>query len=1786
MKRVNMKRFCSLIMALLIVVSSLAVYGEETKEATNSQWEEWLLSEGYKLEVWVQEINKYLSPSYAVYHKYKEIVYGTPEDVPNNDKKYLDSYGNPTETGVGEYRFIGYQANGVDRVANKYFPIDGMNPTTTPWEWNYLKVASSGQWKVLEDKNPDLYKRLSKLPLYKDTYDISKDDGFTVDTIESYGGGSKEVGTYTSLQTVPSWFSDGTILINRMSEGRKRYATFNLEGFGIGTSIKFKDKSIKDEKGNKLNKVLLSSTEDSVVINVEITAYVDYDGDARKEHIKNFSLSIDYEKDEGVKDEGVKDEIKLVYPYTVYRSQITGDTLDFKAKAFLSTIYKDSLSASEDISIPIEVEEKKDPYIALNATIDPESTKYTGDDVDVQVDASAVVYGVNPQNVISFTLNVEGKKETVKGATANSGVFDFTISSKDIDEDIDPENEKDDYFKEYYEVTATAKLADGRTITADKSLQTVVMENNKGPTVQIYSSSKIRAYDDINLYASAKSPIGLPINEYNWKVQKGYGWYDDRVGPDITAKEITPYFKEVGDKDIEVTVFDTNNNQAHDEKTIEVIPPEIYVNINTEGVLKENRIIKVWDNSDSPRYAPIDEYLRKWNIDSSIEYRSKDYKNESKSFILAPREKGDIFISLYNVNIMGYEGTTEKKLEIQPDIPPVSKINTLTKVYRKKENDYMAVIDVINHSFSKDDDIIKQTKLWYRKEGEAQWNLLYDKNKPFEVYKFYAYEVGKYEFKIKSEEWFETQEGLNSSADFLSSVGYSVTEVDNIPPSASLQTNEVIPINLDFHLGNYQDMTATELESYINNTLQPTLEAKGFKLDYSLSDEKEIKEEAYIDKIIDIPIPEVKYFHQGYDWSSYFHSISPFYVFAEAENPNSILINTTTGMQLKLPEDLPVLGDIKLDPEDRKDLLSISLYENYVDLYILYTDMTRDRRTNKLRIDDEELYLYRIYEDDSTESYFVDRSSHPYYNRERYSYATRYGFAYYDGTSSQLMVYNSRENKKYVVETDEASSYISPYGAYVVIYSYGDEYYYSARDGKFCGENINVYATSKEAILEDSKKNREHYERYDSVSDSYDNRGMVIRRDKVLGSETSLDKVKEEVRQTYNRRYQEERDFHISVLPDGNHIFSGVEKGPRNRPYHILSKITRLKYETNLYHNQKNHSVENNAENNAVVILDDTEMKVLSMEHGVALKNLIEENNQDIFFVGGEEQKSKLNVAKLIPEGKGAYLNKIGDLVDAIITQYAPKDDGYIDGMKLYHLGQKINFDVYYSDYEQDPKNDVRMSMDIVDPNYFDNPTPLMNTDIQEGDDVKLSTKGIIELSYAVQDRPSENPDLSAYNYWSEDNVDRILVHELPICDYTIEAFKEGFIIKDKSYDRDHMNSEPIKKGIINHEEKYRPEDEAEWIDSLPSELEKGKSYYYARRVQDEEKEWSDWKITLVKVKGELPLKILEADLKPVKSEFTLQGIPITESLLLKNIHTVYGSEHDLNIEMISPEGTILYSKQIPYTTQSCIKSGVDYRWKDVVVAIPSTFKDQDYTYRLSAIGIEEETKKDFEVVVKTPHNLLGKINGSVVSTVMGIGDISTLEATTSKYVKSVSVNILGSTVTLEQGDMVGNKKKWKKEITINESVGESTGTAVFTSTLMNNQMGTYFNGGKKDVDYITSVALEIIGRVIPNPAMAGERVTFRCNTMGAGEKVELDLGNIETGRRLTLSPDKNTKEDENTFRGRYIVPLKTPDGTYEVKATVYRRTGSGTKTAEATIYLIVEGNIYNLVKPRITDSN
>lgn len=532
-------------------------------------------------------------------------------------------------------------------------------------------------------------------------------------------------------------------------------------------------------------------------------------------------------------------------------------------------------------------------------------------------------------------------------------------------------------------------------------------------------------------------------------------------------------------------------------------------------------------------------------------------------------------------------------------------------------------------------------------------------------------------------------------------------------------------------------------------------------------------------------------------------------------------------------------------------------------------------------------------------------------------------------------------------------------------------------------------------------------------------------------------------------------------------------------------------------------------------------------------------------------------------------------------------------------VNQTINFSHTDLDEEGDPI--VEQGFQFVhDPSYFDNAQGLESgayatyaaNQYSTATKSSFSKPGKYEVYRRIKDAPVGYESKGEYSNLAKFDL---VVHRPPIASATLDwdfdgstgVYKTTWV--DKSYDPDFQYRD-AQRGVVDRKIKYKLSSASTWIYEIPNNLSPG-TYNLEYVVMDKHGVWSA-PFTMNFTLSAVPTIQLSANIKSQHPDFTPAGIPVTERLELFNVWTRYPYQVRLEASLYNAAGTARVGalQTINFTQGSTgSKTGNDINWNNILTQIPSNFADTNYILKLRAfdpVTPSNTVELNFPITVKTPHDLKGYINGDATASVIYLGEVNEITAETSIYVQSVTANVLSTNVPLTYVSTVGNKKQWRNTITVNESIGETTGVAVFTSTTINAIAGTYANGGKIDVDYVTRMPLEITGTITPNPSLAGERVSIVCNTKGRGESVVVNLNSVESGRTLNLVPTLATSTMENTFKGTYVVPLDTDDGTYPVTATVYRMTAFGMRSASTQMNLVVRGNMFQLIKPEIKDGN
>ena len=365
----------------------------------------------------------------------------------------------------------------------------------------------------------------------------------------------------------------------------------------------------------------------------------------------------------------------------------------------------------------------------------------------------------------------------------------------------------------------------------------------------------------------------------------------------------------------------------------------------------------------------------------------------------------------------------------------------------------------------------------------------------------------------------------------------------------------------------------------------------------------------------------------------------------------------------------------------------------------------------------------------------------------------------------------------------------------------------------------------------------------------------------------------------------------------------------------------------------------------------------------------------------------------------GRILEIIEDIVKDIKTQN-PIDLAY-----TLLPGENFSLNFVNMDYEEDPIIEDKAFYYEHHANYFDNPTgqepdtnPVSDGTWTSAIKNNFNSVGKYIIRRKVTDAPIGDESLGLESNIAEIEI---LVHRKPFADYDLDwtynpdaSYYETTWV-DKSYDLDFQYSDPINKGIINRKIKYR-RNNGPWIYEIPKQLAAG-TYDLEYIVQDNFGVWSDVKSQSFILEDAPGIQVLQGQLKTVEPEFSLDGIPHTEALLLYDVVTRYPYEHRGYLRWYKNNQAI--SQALPLGV-SYENQGPDRLYNPFILLIDKKMTNSTYGLRLTFESLDgsKETHKDFQVVVDTPINLEATMADTFYQ-----GDL-VVQATTSKYVDRVEV--------------------------------------------------------------------------------------------------------------------------------------------------------------------------------------
>ncbi len=271
--------------------------------------------------------------------------------------------------------------------------------------------------------------------------------------------------------------------------------------------------------------------------------------------------------------------------------------------------------------------------------------------------------------------------------------------------------------------------------------------------------------------------------------------------------------------------------------------------------------------------------------------------------------------------------------------------------------------------------------------------------------------------------------------------------------------------------------------------------------------------------------------------------------------------------------------------------------------------------------------------------------------------------------------------------------------------------------------------------------------------------------------------------------------------------------------------------------------------------------------------------------------KSYVSLLDLFNEITEAEFYPVGRYTDAFSDIYDEYDDFSGSGNRYVLLGEDIEYQSVYSDYESDPEHSRQWRI-AHDPYYFDNSMGVSQyhnpTGFTTNPPVKLDKAGKYTINLKARDNPKADDRFDGYRKWSlgDQNL-TVYIHRKPIAlqkltitdnsngTYHVQAFDAG------SYDPDHCISR-ADKGITAREWRWREKTETTWhyeqmnkTDCAPD-----KEYFLQLRVQDIEGVWSDYNtIHIDEANPPIAVFSVEKDLISISDTLKVQDQSFPQSL-------------------------------------------------------------------------------------------------------------------------------------------------------------------------------------------------------------------------------------------------------------------------------------------------------------------
>lgn len=758
---------------------------------------------------------KWINPH--VFEHYGQIVvYGLPHGAFYKTSKgqMFDSSG-----AQGEYQYLGYDKDGKYVTNNYYFGGTSTGIFTTYREVNWQPInRAESTWIDLkgEQKNYLL-------------------------TTRFYDGDFKPSGSITQPPLLKDWLPDYTSKAYIQSPpGLWRGASVRLE-YGPGNihwnTIDWNPMGCEftGELNPTATSFTLKSTENEIDISAKLSAT--FSDTSKLKHIERVEYAFygktDYKTNATIGGTYISNNLEKIFS----RGQLKTGTnqVELVGSVKVHSKYNEFKEITVKKTISIIVEESKGPYAAAAMSANPDKIKFNNQDMPITLIVGYNATGITANQINKIVLTVPGVGSYEVSPTLSGSHQIKTTILANFMAGVDKKAKAYEVLVNYYLKDGTNLLASATAIvdiyTSDPAPPDPPQPDNNPPTLNINAPTSVKAGEQFYVYANAFDPDGDSLS-YFWNkgiadgAVDGTGgelWYDQSY-----IGTVQPIWAGVTD----------GRAGVEDLIYVHITEPSPTAKISVGGTLKANRKVVVTDESHTVDKYPIID--RVWTITpvstsgtllTDIKHTG-DWISVSEDILF--KKAGQYTVTLEVTNSAGYTDTTSRVIDISPDLEPFVDFSIPSSAYRKQEGN--AVFQLINKSYSDDNDFLSDMKVYYRQDSNNDgsyadhgWILAYDGNNRDGI-ELSLREIGRYQIRLDITETFgqPTIETFISYSDYLHSSIIHEVVVDNLAPMFKFIQLPERTIDIVMYVDTSDTQYSIELiKNNVNSFLKPLLSSNG-----------------------------------------------------------------------------------------------------------------------------------------------------------------------------------------------------------------------------------------------------------------------------------------------------------------------------------------------------------------------------------------------------------------------------------------------------------------------------------------------------------------------------------------------------------------------------------------------------------------------------------------------------------------------------------------------------------------------------------------------------------------------------------------------------------------------------------------------------------------------------------------------------------------------------------------------------------------------------------------------